>query len=159
MPIPTDFRRNSPSVPRQFSCSVRGFSSYLFGFIEFTLKTLNLSSHGFNLTSKANDDVQQSKRYEQEIFDFGTSSSMFLPMTTMAIVNVLALLWGLYRLLAWGEGLILELMLASFAVVNCLPIYEAMVLRKDDGKLPKRVCFLAGILTLVLIVSGYFFLK
>ncbi|XP_010439103.1 PREDICTED: cellulose synthase-like protein G3 [Camelina sativa] len=138
--------------------SIRGFSSFLFGFIEFTLKTLNLSTNGFNLTSKTNDDEEQSKRYEQEIFDFGPSP-MFLPMTTAAIVNLLALVWGLYGLLAWGQGLVLELMLASFAVVNCLPIYEAMMLRKDEGKLPKRICSLAGILTFVLIVLGFFFLK
>lgn len=139
--------------------SIRGFSSHLFGFIEFTLQTLNLSTHGFNVTSKANDDEEQSKRYEKEMFEFGPSSTMFLPMTTAAIVNLLAFVWGLYGLFAWGEGLVLELMLASFVVVNCLPIYEAMVLRKDNGKLPKRICFVAVILTFVLIVSGYFFLK
>ncbi|KAL1222568.1 Cellulose synthase-like protein G3 [Cardamine amara subsp. amara] len=111
------------------------------------------------LSSKANDDFEQSKRYEQEIFDFGPSSSVFLPMTTIAIVNLFALILGFYHLFAWGEGLVLELMLASFAVVNCLPVYEAMFLRKDDGKLPKRVCVLAGILTCVLIVSGYFLVK
>ncbi|CAH8275551.1 unnamed protein product [Arabidopsis lyrata] len=139
--------------------SIRGFSSHLFGFIEFTLQTLNLSTHGFNVTSKANDDEEQSKRYEKEMFEFGPSSTMFLPMTTAAIVNLLAFVWGLYGLFAWGKGLVLELMLASFVVVNCLPIYEAMVLRKDNGKLPKRICFVAVILTFVLIVSGYFFLK
>ncbi|VVB11884.1 unnamed protein product [Arabis nemorensis] len=138
---------------------IRGFSSFFFGFIEFTLKTLNLSTHGFNLTSKANDDEEQSKRYEQEIFDFGPSSPMFLPMTMVAIVNLLALVLGLYGLFFWGERLLLELMLVSFVVVNCLPIYEAMVLRKDNGKLPQKIGLLAGILTFVLIMSGYFFLK
>ncbi|CAH2078115.1 unnamed protein product [Thlaspi arvense] len=138
---------------------MRGLSSFFFGTIQFTLKTLNLSTPGFNVTSKANDDEEQRKRYEQEIFDFGSSSSMFLPVTVVAVVNLFAFVWGLYGLYAWGDGFVLELMLASFAVVNCLPIYEAMVLRKDDGKLPKGVCFLAVILTLVLIVFGYFLFK
>ncbi|XP_010448628.1 PREDICTED: cellulose synthase-like protein G2 [Camelina sativa] len=137
---------------------IRGLSSFFFGFIEFTLKTLNLSTPRFNVTSKANNDDKQLKRYEQEIFDFGPSS-MFLPMTFVAIVNLLAFIWGIYNLYAWEEELTLQLMLAGFAVVNCLPIYEAMMLRKDDGALPKRTCFLAGILTFVLIVLGYFFLK
>ncbi|KFK28958.1 hypothetical protein AALP_AA7G070700 [Arabis alpina] len=135
------------------------FGLYLFLFLEFTLKTLNLSTHGFNVTSKANDDDKQRKRYEQEIFDFGSSSSMFLPVATVAIMNLLAFVWGIYDLLARGEGLVIELMLTSFGVVNCLPIYEAMVLRTDDGKLPKRVSFLAGIITLVLIMSGYLLFK
>uniref|UniRef100_A0A1J3FRS3 Cellulose synthase-like protein G3 n=3 Tax=Noccaea caerulescens TaxID=107243 RepID=A0A1J3FRS3_NOCCA len=138
---------------------IRGFTSFFFGFIEFILKTLNLSTNRFNITSKANDDEEQSKRYEQEIFNFGPSSSMFLPMTTAAIVNLLALVWGLYCLFTSREVLVLELMLASFAVVNCLPIFEAMILRKDDGKLPKTVCFSAGILTFAFIVSGYFVFK
>ncbi|VVB11882.1 unnamed protein product [Arabis nemorensis] len=138
---------------------IRGLSSFLFGLLEFTLKTLNLSTYGFNVTSKANDDDKQRKRYEQEIFEFGPSSSMFLPMATVAIMNLLAFVWGIYGIFTREEGPIIELMLASFAVVNCLPIYEAMVLRKDNGKLPKKVSFLAGILTFVLIVLGYFLFK
>ncbi|KAL0688237.1 hypothetical protein Bca4012_087914 [Brassica carinata] len=138
---------------------IRGLSSFFFGMIEYTLKTLNLSTPGFNVTSKANGDDEQKKRYEQEIFDFAPSSSIFLPMTAVAVLNLFAFVSGLYGLFAWGEGLSLELMLASFVVVNSLPIYEAMVLRKDDGKLQKGICFLAGILTLVLILGGYFLLK
>ncbi|CAA7019712.1 unnamed protein product [Microthlaspi erraticum] len=138
---------------------IRGLSSFFFGLIEFTLKTLNLSTLGFNVTSKTNDDKEQSERYEQEIFDFGSSSYMFLPMTMVAIVNLIALVWGLYCLFSLREVLVLDLMLASFAVVNCLPIYKAMILRKDDGKLPQTVCFLAGIITFGFIVSGYFIFK
>ncbi|XP_048619048.1 cellulose synthase-like protein G3 isoform X2 [Brassica napus] len=138
---------------------IRGFTSFFFGSIEFTLKTLNLSTHGFNLTSKANGDDEQGKRYEKEIFDFGPPSSMFLPLTAAAIVNLFAFVWGTYGFFIWGERLVLELMLASFAAVNCLPIYEAMMLRNDAGKLPKRASLSAGILTFALIVSGYFFLK
>ncbi|CAN6914350.1 unnamed protein product [Brassica oleracea] len=138
---------------------IRGFSSFIFGSIEFTLKTLNLSTHGFNLTSKVNDDDKQSKRYEQEMFDFGASSIMFFPITTVAIVNLLAFVYGLYGVFVWGEGLLLELMLVSFAVVNSLPIYMAMVLRDDDGKLPKNVCILAGSLACFVIMSVFFVLK
>uniref|UniRef100_A0A1J3HNW4 Cellulose synthase-like protein G3 n=3 Tax=Noccaea caerulescens TaxID=107243 RepID=A0A1J3HNW4_NOCCA len=137
---------------------IRGLTSFFFALIEFTLKTLNLSTFGFNVTSKT-DDEELNKRYEQEIFHFGSSSYMFLPVTTVAIVNLLALVWGLYCLFAWREECVLELMLASFAVVNCLPIYESIIMRKDDGKLPNMVCFSAGAVTFVLIVSGYFFFK
>ncbi|KAG2240363.1 hypothetical protein Bca52824_090853 [Brassica carinata] len=138
---------------------IRGFSSFPFGFIEFTLKTLNLSTHGFNLTSKVNDDDKQSKRYEQEIFDFGHSSTMFFPITMVAIINLFALLYGIYGIFVWDEGLVLELMLVSFAVVNSWPIYMAMVLREDDGKLPKNVCILAGIFACFVVVAGFFVLK
>uniref|UniRef100_A0A1J3JWE1 Cellulose synthase-like protein G3 n=1 Tax=Noccaea caerulescens TaxID=107243 RepID=A0A1J3JWE1_NOCCA len=137
---------------------IRGLTSFFFALIEFTLKTLNLSTFGFNVTSKT-DDEELNKRYEQEIFHFGSSSYMFLPVTTVAIVNLLALVWGLYCLFAWREECVLELMLASFAVVNCLPIYESIIMRKDDGKLPNMVCFSAGAVTFVLIVSGYFVFK
>ncbi|KAG2240362.1 hypothetical protein Bca52824_090852 [Brassica carinata] len=145
---------------------IRGFSSFTFGFIEFTLKTLNLSTHGFNLTSKVNDDDKQSKRYEQEIFDFGHSSTMFFPITMVAIINLFALLYGIYGIFVWDKGLVLELMLVSFAVVNSWPIYMAMVLREDDGKLPKNVCILAGIFACFVVVylkvgffcKGFFFL-
>ncbi len=38
--------------------------------MEFFLKSLGISTQGFNVTSKVLDD-EQSKRYKQGIFEFG----------------------------------------------------------------------------------------
>lgn len=65
-----------PTLKRMWM--IRGLSSFFFGIIEFTLKTLNLFTSHFNVTSKANDDNEQKNRYEQEIFDFGPFFFFFL---------------------------------------------------------------------------------
>ncbi|XP_019058019.1 PREDICTED: cellulose synthase-like protein G3 isoform X2 [Tarenaya hassleriana] len=141
---------------------IRGLSSFFFGLVEFSLKTLKISTHGFNLTSKINDD-EQTKMYEREMFDFGVASPMFLPMATAAVLNPLALVQGLFGLFTYrgggGEVLAMELLVVGFVVVNSIPVYEAMVLRKDKGRLPKRVCCSAVILSSALYVLGYFFFK
>ncbi|KAF2543326.1 hypothetical protein F2Q68_00029995 [Brassica cretica] len=153
-------RASGISTNSSFNSNSPKHTQHLHQFFHYISQTFDSpKTPGFNVTSKANGDDEQNKRYEQEIFDFAPSSSIFLPMTAVAVLNLFAFVSGLYGLFAWGEGLSLELMLASFVVVNSLPIYEAMVLRKDDGKLQKGICFLAGILTLVLILGGYFFLK
>ncbi|ONI07494.1 hypothetical protein PRUPE_5G123700 [Prunus persica] len=72
---------------------IRGLSSFLFGTIEFSLKSLGIASHGFNVTSKVLDE-DQSKRYEQGSIEFGVSSPLFVTLTMAAIVNLVAFAWG-----------------------------------------------------------------
>ncbi|XP_038904313.1 cellulose synthase-like protein G2 isoform X2 [Benincasa hispida] len=130
--------------------SIRALSSYFFASIEFFLKFLGISAFGFNVTSKVIDQ-EQSKRYDEELFDFGASSPMFLPMATTAIINFVAVLIGIWRALggAW-EQFFLQMFLAGFVVLNCWPLYEAMVFRNDGGKLPPKITFLSLFLALLL---------
>ncbi|CAI9117357.1 OLC1v1018734C1 [Oldenlandia corymbosa var. corymbosa] len=129
--------------------SIRGFTSYLFGSLEYLLKILNFSTHGFNVTNKVVDD-EQSKRYHQGIFDFGPPSSfssfmMFLPLATAAVVNFVAFFGSLMQIFKGSlsgdinfnvDGGFLQLFLCGFGVLNCLPVYEAMVMRNDKGRMP-----------------------
>lgn len=130
---------------------IRGVSCFLFGLVEFFVQRLGICSLGFTLTSKVVDD-QQSKRYDRQIFDFGVESAMFVPMTTAAIINLASLFAGIMHILNGGdkEGLILQMCLSSFVVVNCWPIYEAMVLRTDSGKMPTKITMVSTALVLTL---------
>ena len=118
---------------------IKGLTCYLFGFMEFFLKFLGISTHGFNVTRKVIDD-EQHKRYEQGMHDFGVPSPMFVSLVTAAIINLLSFFWGLVEVFRGSklEGLFVQMFITGFVVVNSWPIYEAMVLRSDKGKIPIR---------------------
>ncbi|KAJ0048490.1 hypothetical protein Pint_14896 [Pistacia integerrima] len=130
---------------------IRGLTCFLFGSIEYLLQSFGISASGFNVTSKVLDD-EQSKRYEQEIFEFGVPSPMFVTLATSAIINLFSFFKGFLDIISGNnmEGLFLQMFLAGFLMVNCLPVYEAMFLRSDKGKMPTKITlistFLAGVL-------------
>lgn len=134
---------------------IRGLTSYLFGFIEYSLNSLGISGHGFNITSKINDD-EQAKKYKQGVFEFGASSPMFFMLSTAATLNLVSLVGGLAEVAVnrgrW-EGLILQLLLVGFGVVNSWPIYEAMLVRRDKGKIPTKVTLASVFVASLLCVS------
>ncbi|KAL9349819.1 hypothetical protein Peur_057074 [Populus x canadensis] len=126
---------------------IRGITSYFFGSIEFFLKFLGISAIGFTVTSKA-VDAEQSKRYEQGIFEFGVHSPMFVSLTLAAIINLISFSQGLVEVFRGNdlEGLFVQIFISGFAVVNSWPIYEAIALRNDNGKMPIKTTFMATLL-------------
>ena len=127
---------------------MKGLSSFSFGLVEFLLKSIGISSFGFNVTSKVVEE-EQSKRYQQGIFEFGVASPIFLPITTAAIINLAAFLSGIAQSCRQRsiEDVFLQVFLAGFAVVNCWPVYEAMALRTDQGKLPLKITLISVVLS------------
>nr|XP_023881279.1 cellulose synthase-like protein G3 [Quercus suber]POF22915.1 cellulose synthase-like protein g3 [Quercus suber] len=132
---------------------IRGLSCFLFGSLEYLLKHLGISTTGFNLTSKVVDD-EQSKRYEQGVFDFGVPSPMFVPLVMAAVINLAALVRGLTEAFMGRklEELFVQVFIAGFVVVNSAPIYEAMVLRSDKGRMPTKTTSFSIFLALALYV-------
>ncbi|GFS38083.1 cellulose synthase like G3 [Actinidia rufa] len=132
------------TIRRWWNCQrmwiIRGISSFAFGFGEFVLEAAGLPTSGFNVTNKV-VDADKGKRYEQGIFDFGVASPMYLPLTMGAFINLIALVRGISQVYFNGgfEDLFLQLFLAGFGVINSLPVYEAMALRTDYGKIPVTI--------------------
>uniref|UniRef100_A0A7C9F3F3 Cellulose synthase (UDP-forming) n=2 Tax=Opuntia streptacantha TaxID=393608 RepID=A0A7C9F3F3_OPUST len=113
--------------------------------------------HGFNVTSKLQDD-ELKKRYDQGVFEFGVASPMLVPLTMAAILNLLSFTVGLMRILTRGtlqmEGLILQILASGVVVINCWPVYEALVLRSDKGRMPTKITLLAASLVFLLCLLG-----
>lgn len=135
---------------------LRGLSGNLFGLTDVVLKCMGLSAIGFNVTSKVQDE-EQLKRYEQGVYDFGVYSPMFVPFTTAAIINAVALTRGLVD--CWignhpMEGLVVQMFLAAFGVLNSLPIYEAILLRSDTGRIPAKVTLISTVSALGLYAAA-----
>lgn len=138
---------------------MRGLSSSIFGTIEYLFKHLGISQ-GFNVTSKVVDN-EQSKRYDQEKFEFGFPSPMFVPLLVAAIINLVAFLVGFLEVLKGGkwDELFLQLFITGFGILNSLPFYEAMVLRTDNGTLPIKTTIISTILAGGIYVAGSSLLK
>ncbi|KAL9246640.1 hypothetical protein vseg_020150 [Gypsophila vaccaria] len=141
---------------------ISGVSSFLFGCTEYTLSSLGIAVRGFSLTSKIQDD-EQSKRYDQGKFEFGVASPLFVPMTMSALLNLIAFVTGLWGVYSRGmdsvEGLILQIMLCGIVVLNCWPLYDAMLFRTDMGRMPSKISFTATFLVSILCVLPAAFFK
>ncbi|CAL5442742.1 unnamed protein product [Camellia sinensis] len=139
---------------------VRGVTSYMFGLIEFVSKYLGIATQGFNVTSKVVDN-EQGKRYDQGTFEFGVESPMFVSLAVTATINLIAFVGGLIRVLRGknSEGLFGQLLISGFVVLNCCPVYEAMVLRTDKGRMPTKTTIISTFLAWALYTTASLILK
>ncbi|KAJ4952698.1 hypothetical protein NE237_029530 [Protea cynaroides] len=139
---------------------IRGISSHLFGTIDYFLKTFGISALGFTVTSKVMED-EQSKLYDHGVFEFGVSSFLFVPLTTAAIINLISFLKGLAGVFIYGNlrEVFVQLFISSFVVLNCWPVYEAIALRSDRGKMPTKTTVASTLLAWVLYSMAAFILK
>ncbi|GMH29597.1 hypothetical protein Nepgr_031440 [Nepenthes gracilis] len=119
-------------------------SSYLFAFVDTILNLVGLSNMKFAVTAKVSED-DVSKRYEKEIMEFGVSSPIFTVLTTLALLNLLCLAVGAYKVAVEGwwtavlETMALQIWLCGAFVLINLPLYEAVFSRKDKGRMPSSV--------------------
>ncbi|XP_028117506.1 cellulose synthase-like protein G3 isoform X1 [Camellia sinensis] len=139
---------------------VRGVTSYMFGLIEFISKYVGIATQGFNVTSKVIDN-EQGKRYDQGTFEFGVESPMFVSLAVAAIINLIAFIGGLIGVLRGknSEGLFGQLLISGFVVLNCCPVYEAMVLRTDKGRMPTKTTIISTFLAWALYTAASLILK
>ncbi|XVF03624.1 hypothetical protein REPUB_Repub05bG0009100 [Reevesia pubescens] len=132
---------------------IRRTTSFFFAFIDCIVRQLGLSKTTFTITAKVvTEDV--SKRYEQEIMDFGSTSIMFTVITTLAMLNLLSLV-GIVKMFFWGleykdlEKLVSQIVLCGQLCCSLsvnAPVYEALLFRKDRGSIPASVMFKSMVL-------------
>nr|XP_048337139.1 cellulose synthase-like protein E2 isoform X2 [Ziziphus jujuba var. spinosa] len=124
----------------------RRTTSFLFGFCDNIFKLLGFSKSAFVVTAKVVDE-DVSERYEQELMEFGTASPLFTILATLALLNAFVLVWGIKRLLILEDPNInlgqnpfsLQIILCSLLVFINVPLYKALFLRKDKGRMPSSV--------------------
>lgn len=124
---------------------MRRITSYLYGAISTILKLLVGSKMGFVITAKVSGP-DASKRYEQEVMEFGSASPMFIIIAITAFLNLVCLVFGLLIRSLSVEGLdqwFIQIFLCGMVVVLNLPVYKAMFWRKDKGNLPGTVSWIS----------------
>ncbi|XP_021905799.1 cellulose synthase-like protein E6 isoform X1 [Carica papaya] len=129
---------------------IRRTTAYIFSFIETIIKQFGLSETIFDLTPKAvSQDVL--KRYEKEVMEFESSSSMFIIIATLAMVNLFSFLKS-FKIIIFRpqfdnlEKLASQFVLCGLMVMVNMPVYEALFVRKDNGRFPFSVMFKASVL-------------
>ncbi|XP_052167114.1 cellulose synthase-like protein E1 [Oryza glaberrima] len=122
---------------------VKSITSYLYGFIDTIRKCVGMSKMSFEVTAKVSGH-DEAKRYEQEILEFGSSSPEYVIIATVALLNFVCLVGGLSQIMAgvwnmpWNVFLPQAILCGMIVIIN-MPIYEAMFLRKDNGRIPTAV--------------------
>ena len=118
-------------------------SSFLFSLIDGILGFFGRPNSSFSLTSKViDDDVAQ--RYKKGVMEFGTSSPYFTVLATLALLNLFCLLLTLKELVLHkgtfaAEKMTLQVLLCGFLVLINFPLYQAIFVRKDKGRMPTFV--------------------
>lgn len=122
-------------------------SSYLFGFIDAVLMSAGFSQPAFEITAKvADEDVIE--RYEKEMMEFGpgasSSSPMFIILATLTLLNLFCFV-GLVAKVATGDAniridtLVLQILLCGILVLINWPLFQGLLLRRDNGKMPSSI--------------------
>ncbi|KAI3497543.1 hypothetical protein L1887_40239 [Cichorium endivia] len=138
---------------------VRSVSSYTFAVMEYTLTKLQVSTSGFNVTSKVVDEERR-RLYEKGMMEFGLESPFFYPISVAGLINLVAFIYGVVQLIKYGglEDLFVQFFLAGFGVVNSWPVYEAMVLRSDHAKMPLKITVMSvGLASIICLAAPLVF--
>ncbi|KAJ8641979.1 hypothetical protein MRB53_018673 [Persea americana] len=135
---------------------VRSASSYIFGCLDFSVRLIGVRRVDFGLTNKVIDEDQVG-RYAKGIFDFQGMTLILIPVVTCSILNMTSLIGGVWRVIARGnyDEMLIQHFLALFIVISSYPIFEAILIRKDAGRIPASLTLLSIICTLVLLSLGY----
>ncbi|KAF5950407.1 hypothetical protein HYC85_012400 [Camellia sinensis] len=140
--------RNACSIAESLTCgdtlkawcnSQQITTSYAFAFVDTIIGQLGLSQIAFAITAKVVDE-DVSKRYEQEMLEFGSSSVMFDIVATLAMLNLFSFVEGIVKF-SVVQGLIPQIVLCWLVVVVNVPVYQALFFRNDKGRFPFSVVF------------------
>ncbi|KAJ4980278.1 hypothetical protein NE237_031115 [Protea cynaroides] len=137
---------------------IRRTTSFVFGFVDTIVRQLGFSQTAFVITTKVVDD-EASKRYKQGILEFGASSPMFTILATIALFNLFALVGGVIKMMVMGMGVLVveqfssQIIIAGLVVAINIPVYEAMFIRKDKGRMPTSTTITSLVFALLLCLT------
>ena len=85
--------------------------------------------------------------------EFGNASLMVLIISTLALLNLFSFLGGMMRVIIFSKesrtgfsGLIPHIILCGLTVMLNLPVYHALFIRSDKGRIPSSVMFTSIVL-------------
>jgi hypothetical protein len=101
--------------------------------------------------------LQALERYKEGLMEFGSFTTMFVIIATVALLNLICMVFGAARGLLYGGttglgALFLQAVLCVLVVAINFPVYEALFLRRDDGRLPPYVSLVSLCIVLPLCI-------
>lgn len=120
-------------------------SSYLFAFLDTVLKLMGFSESKFVISNKLIDE-NVSRRYNEEVMEFGNvDSPMITLLSSMAVLNLFCFLVGVViKIMSTDfvmslERMVLQVLCCGILVLINLPLYNAILFRKDEGRMSNSV--------------------
>lgn len=116
-------------------------TSYLFAFVDTILKLMGFSESKFVISNKLFDE-DVSKRYNEELMEFGVDSPMTTILSSLAVLNLFCFIGAVIKInsdLMSLERMILQILCCGILVLINLPLYNAILFRKDQGRMPSSV--------------------
>lgn len=135
---------------------IKSVTSHLYGAIDAFMSKIGLREASFLPTNKVEDD-EQVLLYQKGIFDFRTSTMFLVPMVSLFILNMIAFLVGIVRVMIFEDDLkkmFVQVFITIYILVMNYPIFEGMVIRKDKGCIPLSVSLLSALFTIIFIFIG-----
>ncbi|KAL9410808.1 hypothetical protein AB3S75_044558 [Citrus x aurantiifolia] len=134
---------------------IKSVTAHFYGSMDAILKLLGLRKASFLPTNKVLDK-EQVKRYEMGQFDFQTSSMFLVPMVSLMILNMAALLCGFIRIIAVGnwDKLFPQLLLSLYILIINFAIVEGMIVRKDKGRISPSAILLSSVFFMIFLFFG-----
>ncbi|KAF5796351.1 putative cellulose synthase (UDP-forming) [Helianthus annuus] len=134
-------------------------SSYLFALLD----TILGSDLSFVISSKVMDNDVQA-RYEKEMMEFGVSSPLTTTVATISMLNLVCFVGVVMKSMlmdkvtrgVYYETMAVHVVLCGALVVLNMPLYRALFVRKDKGKIPDSVTVKAVVLALFISTVFYF---
>lgn len=141
---------------------LKGSSSYLFSVMVTILKALGISESGFEITSKVIDE-EALKRYKKEMMEFGVASPMFIPPTTLSLLNLYSIFKIIKTIVVNQElrgldQLVIQIIISGYISIISIPLYKAMFLRKDKGRMPTSITVYSIVLCFTLLYLASIFM-
>ena len=133
--------------------ALRRTTSYFFALLDTILKLLGFAETTFAVTAKVSDE-DVSRRYEQEVMEFGSPSPMLTIIATLAMLNLFSFVCCVKRVfvgiqIKTLESFALQGILCGVVVLINLPVYQGLFFRKDKGAMPNSVRYKSVALALL----------
>jgi hypothetical protein len=102
-------------------------------------------------------DAQALESYKKGLMEFGSFTTMFVIIATIALLNLRCMVFGSATALLYGGStglgaLFLQAVLCVLVVTINFPVYEALFLRRDDGRLLSFVSLISLCIVLPLFI-------
>lgn len=134
---------------------IKSVTCYLYGSLDAILKKMGLREASFLPTNKAADD-EQVKLYQMGKFNFDASNIFLVPMVAVIIMNMVAFVGGLLRVIFVGDWdkILVQILISCYILIMNFPLIEGMIIRKDRGRVQPSATLLSVIVSIIFILLG-----
>ncbi|KAM4127284.1 hypothetical protein ACJW30_02G078200 [Castanea mollissima] len=134
---------------------MKSITSHSYGSLDDIMKRIGMREASFLPTNKV-EDAEQVKLYKMGKFDFQTSNMFLVPMVSLIILNLVSFIGGLVRVIFVGnwDQMLVQVFISFYILVMNFPIIEAMIIRKDKGRVRPSVTVLSAMFSTIFLLLG-----